>query len=373
MSLHEQSSSTHTNNAIVGLSISDDALNNEPPKQQTIIQLPNSQPQFSSIEQIPIKSFQEHTTILQKVSKEQHVNIYDRATEFINLSKEDYSEDNLLIGTQLTNEFIVTGGKIVNSAVGLAAQCKIDQGRLMNKVLDIHDTVIGTGREDYADKMFPYPKSTRCMYIRIGTIAGVDSYTSLGTEFLRKVATAIEKTGVEGQDQIKALFEKFGEECDLSIGNKLFKAKLQGIIEKVLNYSKAVDRKESIEKPPILLEPEVQEEPSDEPADLSELGVQEQSSEEPADLSEPEVQEQSTEEPADLSEPEVQEQSSEESARKKCLNQESINKILAAFMTTVDDLLLLKPPTMGLDLILFERVKASLERLESYVKGGAVK
>lgn len=393
--------------------------NNRPDKPVIQNSLPND---FS--ESYSAETVQYQTTALHNLLTQENEKVYSKLTTFLSIPTEQYTPDNLQLGVQLYKEVENTCVMVRASAVGVATLWKINEGRFMEKILDIQDKLGGKGREEYADEVFPYKKSTRCMYIRISKIVGVESYTFLGTECLRKVATAIEVTNVDGPDQIKALFDSYGEEYDLSINNQQFKAKLKSILKKVLNSRNNVGLEESSQSQDTTDNSTVLSEPDTDRGNTDTNTYLEESSQEQdatnnstvfgeADTStalEESSQEQDTTNNStvfghenydtgyadsstdldELNQPQdttdnvsgfnclteilsnKNDKFDDEQSKKRWLNQESVNCILASFIESASGLLKYEPPKEALDLYLFDKAKTCLEKLESYVKGEAI-
>ncbi len=315
----------------------------------------SKQPNENATEGFSAHTVQHQTEELLRVSKKQNSKIHNEFKEFLELDPKECELEDLERGRHLFRTFSQTQAVIHQSAVGIGTYWKIQEGRLMDKILAINDEVGDLGREEFAAKAFPYKKSTRCSYIQIGKIAGGESYSFLGINFMRKVTPAIEKMKIQGPDQIKALLEKFDEECDLSIGHNKFKEKLQSILKQVLN---SADDEEAAPSTP------TEADENDEEVAPSTLTEADENDEEAA--------------PSTPNEPDAGgtngsgnniKTGKTAGGKTKILDEDSVHRVLAILNSSIRDLLKLDPPKEAFDMLLFDEAKELIEQLELYVKG----
>ncbi|MCK5682970.1 hypothetical protein KAJ27_02575 [bacterium] len=184
---------------------------------------------------LSIENIQEGAKALQQVPQKHNAEIYGRIDAILDTPKEDYSHEKLEECIDTINEFSVSSELLVSSATSMATLHRLHEGQGLNKTQEIDKHVNGSGWEERAAKKFSYSKVTRCKYMRIGKIKGVEIYAFLGTEVLDKVARAIKATKVEGDDQIKELFDHFSVKCHMTLSHIEFKANLEQVLRLALN------------------------------------------------------------------------------------------------------------------------------------------
>ena len=312
---------------------------------------------------------------------------------------ENYSEQTLDDIVNTVRDFSVISDFVAKNAIAVATRHRIQEGHILNKAKEVFKQVKGLGWDKEAPELFPtYSKSTRCTLMNISQIIGVENHCAAGSERLRHAYSIIKKIKVEGPDQIAAMFEHFGEVYDQHFENTVY----LDTFDRVLGWSKdpeGINNNEDLTVPADeslrgegvnqLEEDKVEndESASANSAGLEEIATEDSDENRNASMADIESGEnisgddivpavtkpaETVEGGADVAVTDSAFKENEKEAKKKrFLDQESLNIILAGFIKTVDELLNLEPPTYRLDIIKFDEARACLDRLEEYVKNGS--
>lgn len=151
---------------------------------------------------------------------------------YLSTDTESCTENDFKFFTLLATNFNMEESLVGHCAIAVMTIYRIKLGKILCKLKELHKKFGQGNWEDFADQVFSLSKETRTLYMRISRIQGAEKYGYLGVEKLREVSSCIKKLQIQGEDQIKELFQLYSPPIDPDITVKGFKEALGAVLAK---------------------------------------------------------------------------------------------------------------------------------------------
>lgn len=300
---------------------------------------------------------------LNEVPRNLNGKVYDKFQAFIGTPFTDYNAKTFEEGISLVREFTICSEVVAGSAIALSTLHRIAEGELFNKLKAIYKKINTAGWEKKADELFPFAKSTRCVYMAIARISGVKKYAFLGVEKLREVEKVLKITKIKGDDSIKTLLENYAKNSDINVPYTEFRKTLDAALNDALNSNSNKKLKNNGSSQGSNVDITKNENEGETKGELSqEDGVDSL----PKNLSSENV----------VTHPNPSrsgsaDQSAKDKATKKFLNQDSLNVQLSKLNSSIDDVIeaiaVLEVEKIKFDLYLIAEAKNKIDEIEKYL------
>lgn len=346
----------------------------------------------SSVDDVPGNIIASGAATVAKAVNSFKPNAYADVQTYLGKDIESCNLEDIEKGEKLIEQLNLIEAFTHLSVTGCMTQIRIMLGRILIRLKELVKKFTDENWEEFAANAFPFlPKSTRAAYMKIASIQGAHLYPQLGIELLRKVAKVVKDDEIQGEDQIKALLEKHGVECDLNISHKEFKARLLGIIDPPSDddddlETSGGDNEDSAGDDDLETSDDVDDGSADNDDDAADDDVvddgavdddsvdteDEQDDAVDDDSIDTEDEEDDIKETASSNTAGVndspEEETKEEKELKKLLNQDSVNKQCAKIMKTSQGIIEKQLPKDKFETLVIDKAIQALVNLKEYIK-----